>query len=643
MNSKELKELLKNPTEYAEELKTSELVKLLKHFSDAYYNTDTELVSDDVYDELVDVLKEKDPKNKFLEQTGAKTTDEKHKVTLPFYIGSLDKKKPGSKELAKWFDDYDTDYVVSDKLDGNSAVLQKKDGKLYMYSRGDGIVGQNISHLIELIFDKSFITSLPKSDFVVRGELIATIKDFKSLKDKVKTSTDKTLKNARNMVAGLVNSKTIDDRRKQIAKVTNFVAYRVYQPIMKPSDQLAWLEKHKFDVVHYEIFEELDDNDLKQKLLDRKVESEYDIDGLVVASDDIYKLVPEKYPKDSFAYKLPSAAMQTKVIEVEWNESQYGYLKPRILVETIKLPDVDIKYATAHNAKYIVDHDIGPGAIVEIIRSGDVIPKIVNVVKPAKKVQMPDVEYKWNETKVDLIATGKKSQTVLIKELTSFFKIIGAEFLGLGVITKLVNNGFNSEKKIIAGNPDQMAEIEGLGMKSVAKIKQSIYDSITKLTLSKYMYASHVFGRGFGEKKIRAILNVYPNIHELKHSEKKLTEMITDIDGFDTKTAKVFASKLPAFITYANKLHDVIDISKLGHVKKTKKKDGITVVFTGFRDKDLEAAITDNGGKVSTSVSKNTTVVVAKDANDDSGKATKARKLGIKVIDIDEFKEKYNY
>ncbi len=645
MNPKEIKELIKDTSSYVEDLKTPELVKILKHLSDAYYN-DEQLVDDNVFDELVEILKERDPENKFFNTVGAPVSHSKKKVKLPFYIGSLDKKKPKSKELEKWFNDYEGDYVVSEKLDGDSAVLQKKDDVLHMYSRGDGNIGHDISHLIDLIFDSKFIKKLPKDDFVVRGELIVTIKDFKSLQNKITTGTSKTIKNARNMVAGLVNSKTIDERRKQIADVTNFIAYRVYDPVMTPSDQMKWLEKYGFDIVYYDIFDELSDDDLKKILLDRKSKSQFDIDGLVVAHDAVYKLIPDKYPKDTFAYKLPNKPIETTVLLVEWNESQYGYLKPRILVKTIKLPDVDINYVTAHNAKYIVDNKIGIDAIIQVIRSGDVIPKIVNVVKPAKVISMPSVPYKWNDTKVDLIAiSDEKSQIKKIKEITSFFKILNVEFLGQGVITKLVDAGFESEKEIIMGDPEEMSEIEGLGMKSIAKIKKSIYNSIKNLTIGQYMSASHVFGRGFGEKKLNLILDKYPNIIDLDYSEKKLINMISGIVGFEAKTAKQFATKLPLFIQYAKKMNDVIDVKKLKHKKqemKDNKFDDMSIVFTGFRDKELEALIKSSGGKISTSVSSKTSLVVAKDIDDDSAKIKNAKKLGIKLMTLDDFKNKYN-
>lgn len=644
MNSTEIKKIKSDSKSYAKNTSSAHLVEVLKRFSDYYYNKDEPLISDSIFDTLLSELKKKSPNNKFFETVGAPTKGKK--VKLPFYTGSLDKKKPDSKELDRWLDDYSGQCVVSDKLDGDSAVLQQKDGKLKLYTRGDGFVGKDISHLINLIFDEDFLDDLIDDDFTVRGELIVTIDDFEKLSKKITTSAGNEISNARALIGVLVNSKTIDERVKKVASYTHYVTYKVFDPVMKPSEQLKWLKKNDFEVVRYEVMDDLNEKYLKKKLLERKEKSDFEIDGLVIIHNKIYKLVPDKHPKESFAYKLPSETAEVKVLDVLWEASQYGYLKPEIVIEKTFLSGVYITYITAHNAKYIIDNKIGIGAIVKIIRAGEVIPKILEVIKPAKEIKYPKIEYKWNDTKVDFVLINKKeNKLVLIKKITAFFKTIGVDNMGQGIITKLVNNGFDSIKKIIEAKINKIADIEGLGDKSAKKIKQSIKDSLENLTLAKLMAATLIFGRGFGEKKLIVILREQPKIVEEKHTYNELVDIVSNIEGFSTKTAEQFAKHLPVFIKFLDHMKDILDIKKI--LKNTPKKkkagelSGKKIVLTGFRDKQLQSNIEDIGGKVSTAISNNTNIVIAKDIDDSSSKLLQAKKKNIPIMTVKEFKKKY--
>jgi len=638
----DLKKLKQDPEEYARALSIPKLVTLLKILADAYYNTGKPLVSDEINDILKSILEKRDKNNKFLKQIGTPIKGTKKMVKLPYYTGSAEKKKPGSRELEKWIEEYSGQCVISDKLDGVSAVFQKKDNDLFLYSRGDGFIGQDISHLIPHLFTEDFIDDLPEEDFVVRGELIMNKKDFNKY-----FSED--YENARNMISGIVNAKTLDKTRQNVLKYTKFITYIVFEPeSLKPSKQLEWLEDAGFRIVHNEIVNKLTEEYLKDKLEERRKKSPFEIDGLIVIHNKVYKLISGKYPKDSFAYKsiLSNEVAIVKVIDVDWRPSQYKYVKPRVIVEKTRLNGVYITHATAHNAKYIIDNKIGEGAIIKLIRSGDVIPKIIEVVKPAKKPKLPDFKYKWNKTKVDIIVDDDSQDLeVLIKNITSFFKTIGVKYMSSGIVTKLVDAGYDSVKKIILANIDEIADIEGLGERSATKIKQEIRLSLNNVTLSKLMAASHIFGRGFGEKRFDLIVSQYPNILEIDYKNKtKLVNMITEIDGFNLTTANQFADNLPLFKKFVDHIKNLIDIKKLTVKKlsiKGKMKNEV-IVFTGIRDKHLEQWIVKNGGKVSTSVSKNTTLVVAKDPTISGSKLTKAKKLGVKILSYDDFLNEYN-
>ena len=161
-----LKAIDKNPEKFLEKLNESKLEKILTYASDKYYNDDP-VLDDDVYDLLEDKLRELNPKNKILGKTGAPIRSDIEKVKLPVWLGSLDKIKPDTRKLEIWLEKYTGPYVVSDKLDGISGLLvYNKTGKLSIYTRGDGEIGQDISFLGDYL-------KLPrlKQDICIRGSL----------------------------------------------------------------------------------------------------------------------------------------------------------------------------------------------------------------------------------------------------------------------------------------------------------------------------------------------------------------------------------------------------------------------------------------------------------------------------------------
>ena len=175
-------------------------------------------------------------------------------------------------------------------------------------------------------------------------------------------------------------------------------------------------------------------NDLSNELLSEvlvkwRADYLYEIDGVIVTDDNVY---PRKSgnPEHSFAFKmvLSDQIAEVKVVDVLWNPSKDGYLKPRVQIEPIQLGGVKIEYATGFNAAFIEQNKIGLGALIQIIRSGDVIPHIRSVTIPAEAPKMPLVPYKWNDTHVDIMLEDIGSDTtVREKNITGFFRGIGVD------------------------------------------------------------------------------------------------------------------------------------------------------------------------------------------------------------------------
>jgi DNA ligase (NAD+) len=642
MNKKIIDTINDDPTKFAKESTIKELETTLRELAKAYYNTGESLVSDEIFDILKDILKKRSPKNKFLKEVGAPIS--KEKVKLPYPMMSLDKIKPDTSELKKWKAKYKGPYVDSDKLDGVSAQVYKtKDGELKMYIRGDGIMGHDISHLIKYTLPKSLkVASIP-NESSIRGELIITKKDFKKID----------MANARNTVSGQVNSK---HPNMDIVKLIKFISYSVINPRYDQIEQMEKMEKWGFTTVVYKVVKELDAKVLNEYLVKRRTEAEYEVDGIVVVdASKAYDLTKEN-PKHAFAFKavLDDQIAETVVEDVIWKVTKDGYLVPRIKISPVKLVGVTITYATAYNAKYILDNKIGPGAVIKLIRSGDVIPKIHEIIKPAKKAKMPDIEYKWNESEVDIIVKdifgAQKDSTATnmkIMKITNFFDKLGVKYISEGIVRKLAEAGYDSIQKILKANKEDLIEIDGIGEKLVTKIFANLDVALKKEPLAKFMAASNIFGRSLGSKKLAMITAIYPNILDLDYSKKELKEKINEINGFSDKSTDKFVDNLDQFKKFFEEINGIIDISHLKtKVTSTPKKVGTKfkdeiVVFTGFRNKDYEKLVTENDGKLSGSVSGKTTLLVYAEGTENSSKYKKAKTLGVKTMTDKEFKTKY--
>ena len=628
-----LQDFQSEPFLFVEENDINTIVKLAKYASKEFFNG-VSVMEDAEYDLLIDTIKELDPKHPFLKEIGAPVMS-KDKVTLPFNMASMDKMKPDMvNDLSKWIKKYKSPYVISDKLDGVSAMIEidKKNGTR-LYTRGNGTVGTDITPLMKYL-SLNKITDKIKGDYVViRGELIMSKENF--------TKYESEMANARNMVSGIVNSKKIIKKR---VKDVDFVAYEIIEPWMPITEQYIALQKNGFNTVAYEVIQDMDIGVLQNILRRRKMESDYEIDGIIISYNNPKKRTSSGNPDYAFAFKetVEDQTAEVEVLEVEWNESKDGYLKPRLKLVPTKLSGVIIKHVTAFNAKYIEDNKIGKGTIIKLVRSGDVIPHILEVVKGTEP-DMPDGDYVWNQTHVDIMRETK-TKAGHIKQLTFFFQTLGVKHISDSITKKLVDNGIDDIIKIVSVTKNDLKGIEGFQNRMVDKIFDNITDRLATVTLLEFMNASNIFGHGIGEKKLKKILNVYPNIME----EEDVFDLVMDIEGFDTITATQFADNLPEFIALFNKLPKSLQTQLKKSTKQNTTKNGnfkdMKVVFSGFRNKEWEKTIESEGGQVVSTVSKNTTLLVAKEEDIEKGTNAKIKKaidLGIEVMNPEDFEEKY--
>jgi NAD-dependent DNA ligase len=612
-------------------LNEEQLSEFIHAANDAYYCNQAPLLSENEYDILREYILDMYPDNKAaLAGHTQSSVNEKNKVNLPYEMWSMDKIKPDTDALVKWKHTYTGPYVLSCKLDGVSGLYSTEGGPAKLYTRGNGTVGQDISHLIPLL-------KLPLvKNSVVRGEFIVKKAVFKA-------KYSQAFANPRNFVAGIINQKKPDPLK---CADVDFVVYEVLKPVLKPSAQMAYIDTAGFQTVQSMTTSTLTNPLLSDLLVQWRAEYAYEIDGVICINDQVYPRQTGN-PAHAFAFKmvLSDQIAEAKVVGVIWTASKDGYLKPRVQIEPLQLGGVKIEYATGFNAKFIEENKIGVGALIRLTRSGDVIPHIIAVVQPAAQPQMPLVPYEWNTTHVDIMLENKaEDDTVKEKNITYFFTNLEVDGLGPGNAKKIIAAGYDTVPKIIAMTETDFLKVAGFKQKLAAKIKASIHEQIAKASLPELMHATNLFGRGFGTKKFQLILAAEPTI--LLDTTLEKVKRVSAVEGMAKKTAEQFVAQIPiflAFLTETNlmgKPHSpAVQSEKISD--KSHPLYGKHYLMTGFRDKELIEKLHAIGAEQDNTVKKNTFVVLVKDAAEETSKTAEAKAFGIPILTSTEFKSKY--
>jgi NAD-dependent DNA ligase len=368
----------------------------------------------------------------------------------------------------------------------------------------------------------------------------------------------------------------------------------------------------------------------------------------------------EGNPDHAFAFKMviSDQVAEAKVVDVIWTPSKNGYLKPRVRIEPVRLGGVTIEYATGFNGKFIESNKIGVGAIIQIIRSGDVIPYIKSVTVQAEIAKMPTVQYHWTETNVDIVLDNMEDdETVQSKNITDFFTGLEVDGLGGGNVKKIMNAGYSTVPAILKMTKDDYAKVEGFKTKMVNKIYDGIQAQVEKASLVTIMASSNKFGRGIGVRKIQPIMTAYPKILTSHETTDRKIEMLQTIDGIGKENAKSFATNIPVFLEFMKEcdlMHKIANTTvapaksaeaaptaaALIH-DETHPLYGKHVVMTKVRDAEIIDYLKKVGGELDDNMSKKTFVLIVKSLDDVSNKTKKAVAENIPIMTPEMFKKKY--
>lgn len=618
---------LREPTE-------EELYEILLKASDEYYNSEESSLTDAEYDAIEMMLRQMNPNHEFLAEVGSDVRG--GKIKLPIPMGSLN--QAYDDELAAWVKGNswaDEDFIITDKQDGISALLVYGPDLKIAYSRGNGIMGADITRHIKNFKNIPQKLSKPAT---LRVEVIVNIDDFKRLMVEEAAAGRRVYKNPRNYVAGRMNASESPQSFYDIARC---IVTSVEDASLSKLEQLEFATNEGFQVTpHCIVFgSELTDDEMIKYLEDRRASSLTEIDGLVVDINNasIRNSLTSKSsslnPLYAMKFKFGADVNQavTKVLQVHWEASKSGYMKPRVQVEPVNLAGVTIEFATGFNASFIYNNGIGPGSVIQITRSGDVIPYIQKVVKPSSP-QMPDPlifgSMSWNDTEVDLVLDNPEdNDEVQLNKLIETFAALEIVGLREGSVSALYKAGFKTAASIITA-PLQ-AFTYNIGESNGQKIYNDLKAKLNPIDLGTLAGASQMLGRGIGRRKMRKLVDALGSLDNLSALK------IVGVEGFQMKTAETIMKNLSAFNQFLNDINGFYTLKTKEQPMSNELKD-IVVVFTGVRSKDLEEVIRSKGGTIGSSFSSKTTHLVAKDPLANSTKLQKARAAGVEPMSLDE-------
>lgn len=589
------------------------------------YRLGKPLMSDSMYDRLIEELSILSPGDELLTKVGHVISDESRKSKLPIEMASMNKIK-SMQDIQDWCrlkNISQSEYVIiTPKFDGLSLCVNENTSEAW--TRGDGEYGQKSSEHYSLIQNHLHLDEQPFS--YTYGEVMMSKKVFVD-----KYSTD--FANPRNLVAGLLNSK----EPSQSLKDCQFIKYGAVcnKNFRTKQEVINELNSGQNIKVQYHICQisDLSEDLLIQLFHDYSVD--YEIDGLIIELNEINlqkqlgRETSSNNPCYARAFKHPSfeQSAETEVIGISWNISKQGYLKPTLHISPVRLDGVTVSNVTGNNARFVKDLGIGIGAKVVVKRSGMVIPIIADVLTRVD-FQMPDVQnIDWNENGVELVTLVETDEQKL-KKIVAFFEILEADNVSEGVITQLWESGYKTIKDILFLKKEDLEKIDRFGKRKAEIVYNSIQKSITSVQLSKVQHATGIF-KGLGSKKL-ALLEQF--------TTKPTLDQVMSIEGFAEVSAKSYIDSYDEYFNFVKDLPITIE-ERVKAVAVGSDLDGKQFVFTGVRRADLESVIESRGGKIGSGVSKNTTHLVMKAVGSGSSKEKKAIELGVQVITVEQLEK----
>lgn len=643
-------------------LRMDELIDIINEASIKYYVDDNPSITDQEYDDYYNELLKLEEKYPDLKRSdsptlrvGGKVVDKFEKVTHESPMLSFD--DIFNEDEIVLFDERikktcpNATYTLEPKMDGLSGSLLYEKGVLKRAAtRGDGLIGENITHNVETI--KSVPLRLNKElDIEVRGEIYMSKASFEKCNKEKEKRGENLFANPRNAAAGSVRQL---DSKIAAKRNLDFMAYFIPNPdkygIKTQGESLEFLKELGFktnyklnglakninDIINY-----IDDLGSKRSNLP------FEIDGVVLkvnSLEDEAKLgFTERVPRWGIAYKFPAEEVLTTLKEIKFTVGRTGKITPNALFSPVHVAGSVISKATLHNEDYCLDKDVRVGDVISIRKAGDVIPEVVEVKKERRT---------GKEVPFKMIENCPMCASKLVKEDANYFckndlcparkmeglihfasrNTMNIDGLGERIIEDFYNMGFIksiSDIYLLSNHKEDLIELEGFGEKSVNNLLESIENSKNN-SLEKVLFALGI--RHVGKKTAKILAKRYKNIDNIINVNIDELTNVNDI-------GEIIAKSIKTYFDDPLNLKLIEDLKKLGlnfEYKNDSSDDtlsGMTFVLTGtlekYKREELTKILEDKGAKVTSSVTKKTTGVIVGDKP--GSKYDKALKLGVKI------------
>lgn len=647
-----------------------ELIKIINKASEEYYTNDNPTITDQEYDDYYHELEKLEQQYPELiredsptKRVGGKIIDEFKKVSHEIPMMSLgdifseDEIFEFDQRIKKTIPN--PTYVCELKIDGLSVSLLYENGKLIRgATRGNGIVGEDITHNVETIKSIPLVIN-DKRKIEVRGEIYMPKKSFNKLNQERQEKGESLFANPRNAAAGSVRQ--LDSK---IAAKRNLSTFIYHLPssddfnIKYHHESLSFMKELGF-VVNPNI--KIADNvneviNYVKEWTEKRESLPYEIDGIVIKVDKIEDQKKLGYtsrtPKWAIAYKFPAVEVLTKIKNIEFCVGRTGKITPRADLDPVHLAGSIIKSVTLHNEDYIKEKDIMINDTIVLHKAGDVIPEVVKVLKERRTgIEIPfkmikncpicNSQLEKKETEANYFCPNPNCDARNIEGLIHFSsrETMNIEGFGESIVEDFYNEGYLKticDYYTLYKHKEDLKELEGFGEKSINNLLQNIEKS-KENSLEKLLFALGI--RYIGKKTAKILAINYKNIDKLMNAEYEDLVKIQDI-------GEVIADSVYKFFKEQKNIKTINELKLLGVNMEYKGNENIddnfnnkTFVLTGTLSRltrdEASIEIENRGGKVTSSVTKKTDYVIV--GENPGSKYQKAKDLNINILNEEEF------
>ena len=638
------------------------LIRQIETLADAYYNRDNPLAEDYEYDMLMQELKgleEAFPQllrpDSPTQRVGGKASGRFEKVTHSVQMGSL--QDVFSYEQVRQFLTRVQEsvsqpwFTVEPKIDGLSVSLLYENGVLTCGStRGDGFVGENVTANLKTI--RSIPLKLKNAPplLEVRGEVYMAAEQFERVIARQEAQGEQPFKNPRNAAAGSLRQK---DPKITAGRKLDLFVFNVQQAegisFEQHSDSLDKLKEWKFPTIPYTVCGADAEAVLAaiEKIGAQRGDLPYDIDGVVIKVNDLAQREllgsTAKNPRWAVAYKFPPEEKQTRLLRIDIQVGRTGVLTPVAVFEPILLAGTAVSRATLHNKQFIEEKEIRPGDTILVRKAGDIIPEVLASVaheENSTPYTMPThcpacgAAVSKEEHEAAVRCTNPLCPAQMFRSIVHFASKPAMNIDGLGpaIIQQLMEAELiGSPADLYTLNKEQLLSLEGFREKSADNLLNAIASSKAQ-PLDRVIAALGI--PNIGQNTAVLLCDRFGSVDAIRQAT---AEEIAAIDGFGEIMARSVrdAFDRPDFAALLERLQELGLTMAYEKKQKSEIFAGMTFVLTGtlptLKREEAKSMIEANGGKVTGSVSKKTSIVVA--GEEAGSKLTKAETLGIPVID----------